>query len=139
MLAFGVLEIANVFKSINVPLSTETVTSVRAGSILSLVQVPEVAAGVDALALVGGQELIVVPGSHTTSDHLTDARHQDVNRLCNTLVVIGSLHVERLDFRGEVSEENRAVDFVGHLALGSFGTIQLCQHNAFSNQIGSRI
>ena len=108
-----------------VPFSTKSVPSVGCGTVLTLIQVPKVAARVDVFTFVRGHELVVVPSPHTASDDLTNTWHQDINRLSNALVILSSLHIKCLDFDWEVGKEDRAVDFVGHLSLGSFGTISI--------------
>jgi len=89
----------------------------------ALVGVPVVWLGINTLALIGGHQLIVVVHSHTSTNNLADTGHQAVNRLGDATVFLVLLHVECLDLDGEVSQEDGAVDDVGHAALGSFSDI----------------
>ena len=95
----------------------------RTRSILSQIQVPEVAAWIDAYAFVRGQQLVVIPDSHAAADNLSYAGHQKICRLRHAGIVARALHVECFDLDGEVGEEDGAVDFVGHSAFGGFGTV----------------
>lgn len=93
----------------------------RRRPILPLIQIPVVALGIDALALVCGEQLVVVPDAHAAAHHLANARHQDVDGFRQPLVVRVALHVEGLLLEGEVREEDGPVDLVDHFAFGGFG------------------
>ena len=60
-------------------LEAKTVSTVRARAVLALVSVPVVGRGVNAFALVSGQECIVVPDTHRSADDFTDVGHQKIN------------------------------------------------------------
>ena len=72
---------------------------------------------------IGAHELVPVVHSHTSTDNLTDTGHEDIDTLGDTAVFGVLLHVEGLDFSGEVGEEDGLVNDVGHLALGGLGDV----------------
>mmetsp|Transcript_956 Transcript_956/g.1718 ORF Transcript_956/g.1718 Transcript_956/m.1718 type:complete len:252 (+) Transcript_956:488-1243(+) len=100
-----------------VPLHAQSEPSMRACPVHPLVGVPVVRGGVDALALVPFQQLVLVPHPHAAADDLADARHEQVHALGEHGVLRALLHVEGLEGGGESAHEDGLADHVGHGAL----------------------
>ena len=94
-----------------------------AGTELALVGVPIVRGRVQALLLVGVEQLLLVVHTHGSSHDLTDVGHQDVDGLGELGVVLATLHVESFDVLGELVQHDRLVDLVRHKAFGSLGYV----------------
>lgn len=62
-------------------------------------------------------KLLVVPGPHGAAHDLAHARHEHVHGLGEARVVGAALHVERLDLRRELAQQDRLPDRICHLAL----------------------
>ncbi|TLS27832.1 hypothetical protein PpBr36_00576 [Pyricularia pennisetigena] len=104
-------------------LETQAISSVRRCAILPLVKVPIVRRRVDTLSLERRHQILVALHPHRTTHDFTNTGHEHVDTLGHPEVVGVFLHVEGLDLDGEVREEYRPVDDVGHPAFGSLGDI----------------
>ena len=95
----------------------------RTTPILPLIRIPIIRLRVYSLPLIRRHQLLVIVDPRASPHNLPNAGHQAVDALGDAGVVRRALHVEGLDLRGEVREENGAVDHVCHFALGGFGDV----------------
>ena len=103
--------------------------------VLALVREPIVRRGIDAFALVRGEEFVYVRDPHRTTDDLAHAGHEQVAALgeqdglvARLLPRLGRhrgppLHVKRLERGGEAVQEYGRADDVRHLSLRRFGDV----------------
>jgi hypothetical protein len=102
------------------PLQTKSVSTVYARAIPPLIGIPVVWLTPDGPPLVCLHQFIIVLHPHAAAKNLSNARHEHVDRLCDTTITLVFPHVERFDLNWEVSEEDRYIEDVRHLALGGF-------------------
>jgi hypothetical protein len=92
-------------------------------NLLPLVGEPVVGVSGDAFSLVCREQLFQIFHPHGATDNFAHTGHQTVDAFGDSRVLGILLHVESLDLDGEVGQENRGVDNIRHLPLGSLGDV----------------
>mmetsp|Transcript_34204 Transcript_34204/g.88331 ORF Transcript_34204/g.88331 Transcript_34204/m.88331 type:complete len:249 (-) Transcript_34204:542-1288(-) len=100
------------------PINTKTVASVRTATVLPLVNIPVVFLRRDALPLETLNKFLFFPNPHTASNNFSYTWHKQITALRETIISFHALHVERLLFSRESTQENRLANHVNHLPLG---------------------
>lgn len=138
-------------------LDTKTVSTVFAGTILTLVGEPVIRSRVDSFSLIPSGKLCQIGNPHRSTypvtylapkphlkhtirltDDLTDTRDEQIAALSENMLLIITflsrhlLHIERLQLRRETIEENWYCENIGHFTLCGFGDIvtdDMVDHN----------
>lgn len=104
-------------------LHTETVTTVRGGTVLSLICEPVVWFHRDPFPLVTIHQFLQITDPHTSAHDLSDTGHEDVDTFRIVRIVLKARHVEGLQVLGESSEHDRDVNLIRHFSFGGLGDI----------------
>lgn len=104
-------------------LETQTVTTVRAGTVLGLVSVPVVESWIDALSVESSSQLLQIVNTHGGTNDFSNTWQEQINRLGNLGVSSNLLHVESLEVDWELGQENWLVHALQDLTLSSLSNI----------------